>query len=113
MHPCQAYVAALINASSAMRIESKLRLVALRHPSSEQLDAVLRPGTFSSWWGRWHHRATDAADPVVDGSRMCLDVIVARQVECLTHRPNISLCKEWANVGLIARQLCHGPHLLE
>jgi len=34
-------------------------------------------------------------------------------VERLTHRPNVSLGKQRANTGLIARQSRHGPPLLE
>jgi len=55
----------------------------------------------------------DAANAVVDCRRMRFDVVVACQVEGLAHRPNVSISKQWANVGLIARQSRHGSHLLK
>jgi len=90
-----------------------LRLVAVGHPPGKQLNAILGPWALSTrrWWR--HHSAADAANAVIDGRCMRLDVIVACQVERLAHRPNVSLSEQWANVGLIARQSCHGPHLLE
>lgn len=91
---------------------SYLRLVAVRHPPSEQLNAIQRPGAFPSWWRRRHDSATDAANTIIDDGRMRLYIIVAREVECLTHRPNVSLGKEWANVRLIARVFCHVRHLV-
>ncbi|MGA8159972.1 MAG: hypothetical protein WCB76_04150, partial [Acidobacteriaceae bacterium] len=95
--------------SCADREPLLLRLETVRHPASKELDAILRPGAFSSWRGRRHDSAADTANAVVDGCGMRLHIIVAGKVERLTHCPNISLCEEWANVGLIARQFCHGP----
>jgi hypothetical protein len=92
---------------------SYLRLVTVGHPPSKELNAILRPGALSSWWGRRHPIAANAANAVVDDRCMRLDVIVACQVERLTHRPNVSFSEQWANVGLIARQSWHSPHLLE
>src|ERR1700679_3980274 len=92
---------------------SGLRFVTVSHPPSKELNAILGPGDLSSWRGRRHHGAANAANAVVDDRCMRLDVLVACQVERLTHRPNVPFSEQWANVGLIARRSWHGPHLLE
>ncbi len=100
--------------------QSDLRLVSVRYPLCEQFNPDLRPGTFASWRRRWHHGAPDTSNPVVDSGRMCLHVVITRQIEGLTHgmnvsvceeRPNVSVCEERPNVSLKARQFCHFPHL--
>src|SRR5271156_5499862 len=42
-------------------LSGRLRLVAVRHPLCEEVDARLRPRTFPSWRRGRHYHATDSA----------------------------------------------------
>ena len=84
----------------------------VRYPFSEEIDASLLPRTFAFRWERRHDSAANPANPVEDGGRMSLYVIITRQVERLAHRLNISLRKKWPDVGFEAGQLAHCASLL-
>jgi hypothetical protein len=88
---------------------TELRLVPIRHPFCEYLNARWRPRTFSSRWRGRHHGPTDASNAVIDCAGMRLYVVVTSEVERLAHRMNVSFRKQRANIGLKARWVGHAP----
>ena len=47
---------------------------------------------------------SNSANAIIDDCRVRFHAVIARQVECLVHGVNVSICKERTNVGLKA---CH------
>ena len=82
-------------------------LVPVRHPFGEELDPGSRPGTAPSRRRGRHDGAADAANPVVDGRRVCFHIIIICEIERLGHGVNIPFREEGANVRLKARLYRH------
>jgi hypothetical protein len=55
----------------------------------------------------------DPANPVVDGSGVRFYVVIAPEIERLTHRVNVALSEKRENVRLKARQIRHGSKNLK
>ncbi len=63
----------------------RLGWAAVRDPFSEQVNARLRPGTFSLGWWRRHHRAADSSNAVIDRGRVRFHLVVTGKVETFDH----------------------------
>ena len=80
-----------------------LALIPIRHPFGKEINPGLRPRAFPSRWRGRHDRPTDPTNPVVDGGGVRFHVVIAREIERLAHRVNVSLREERENVRVKAR----------
>jgi hypothetical protein len=93
-------------------VSSDLSRIPVTHPFSEEFNSRLRPRTLASRRWRRHHGPTDSPDAVVNDGGVRFYVLITCQIKRLTHRANVSVRKERANVRLKARQFGH-KHLIQ